>query len=209
MNTVRNRSARVHKGTDNVGRIALFGLLLVLTLLAAATKLIAQDVTGASRGTIRPFVGAYVPTGDQRDFLKDAVLLGAQASWNATDIVALTASFGWASPKDKISAGDQTLDAFQYDLGLELRSPFTTLAGITPFIGAGAGARTYSYRDLNVDSKTNFDGYGALGADVGAGPVALRVEARDYVSRFQPLTGSGSTKTRNDIALLAGVGVRF
>ena len=41
MKTVRYGSARVHKGTDNVGRIALFGLILVLTLLAAATKLIA------------------------------------------------------------------------------------------------------------------------------------------------------------------------
>jgi len=209
MKTVRNGSARVHEGTDNVGRIALLGLILVLTLLVAAAKLVAQDVSGAPRGAIRPFVGAYVPTGDQRDFLKDAVLVGAQASWNATDIVALTGSFGWAPSKDKISAGDQTIDAFQYDLGLELHAPFASLAGTTPFIGVGAGGRTYSYRDLNVDSKANFDGYGAVGLDASAGRLGLRVEARDYVSRFQPLTGSGSTKTRNDLALFAGVGVRF
>jgi len=136
-------------------------------------------------------------------------LVGAQASWNATDLVAFTGSFGWAPSKDKISAGDQKIDAFQYDLGLELRSPFANLAGSTPFIGVGAGGRTYSYRDLNVDSKTNFDGYGAVGVDASAGRIGLRVEARDYVSRFQPITGTGSTKTRNDLALIAGVGVRF
>src|SRR5437773_2004021 len=143
MKTVRNGSARVHEGTDNVGRIALLGLILVLTLIFAAGRLLGQS-PGSSRGAIRPFVGAYVPTGDQRDFLKDAVLVGAQASWNATDLVALTGSFGWAPSKDKISAGDQAIDAFQYDLGLELHSPFAAFGGTTTFIGAGAGRRTYT-----------------------------------------------------------------
>ena len=106
MKTVRRESVQVHEGTDNTGRIALLGLLLVLSLLVAAVQLVAQTAP-TSRGAIRPFVGAYIPTGDQRDFLKDAVL------------------------------------------------------------------------------------------------------ARDYVSRFQPLIGGGSTKTRNDVALFAGVGVRF
>ena len=208
MKTVRKESVQVHEGTDNTGRIALFGLLLVLSLLVAAAKLVAQDAP-TSRGAIRPFVGAYIPTGDQRDFLNDAVLVGAQAAWNATENLSLTGSFGWAPSKDKITAGDQRIDAFQYDAGLEVRPSFASLAGVTPFVGAGAGARTYSYRDLKVDSKTNFDGYGAVGFDASAGPIGLRIEARDYVSRFQPLIGGGSTKTRNDVALMAGVGVRF
>jgi len=208
MKTVRRESVQVHEGTDNTGRIALLGLLLVLSLLVAAVQLVAQTAP-TSRGAIRPFVGAYIPTGDQRDFLKDAVLVGAQAAWNATDNVSLTGAFGWAPSKDKESVGDQKIDAFQYDVGLELRPSFASLAGTTPFLGAGVGGRTYSYRDLNVDSKTNFDGYGALGFDAPAGPIGLRIEARDYVSRFQPLIGGGSTKTRNDVALFAGVGVRF
>ena len=77
MKTVRNTSVQNNEGTDNVGRIAVLGMILVLTLLFAAAKLLALDVSSAPRGAIRPFVGAYVPTGDQRDFLKDAVLVGA------------------------------------------------------------------------------------------------------------------------------------
>src|SRR5438105_1929348 len=179
----------------------------LLAVLASGSK--AQAQHGGLGLEVRPFVGAYIPTGDQRDFLKDAVLVGAQASWNATENLSLIGGFGWAPSKDKISAGDQKIDAFQYDVGLEARPSFASLAGATPFIGAGVGGRTYSYRDLNVDSKTNFDGYGALGFDAAAGPIGLRIEARDYVSRFQPLTGGGSTKTRHDVALLAGVGVRI
>lgn len=209
MTSIRRSSLRVRSNDDGAGRIALIGVLVVLALLVASVKVAAQEIPGASRGTIRPFVGAYIPTGEQRESLKDAVLLGAQASWNVNPGVALTGSFGWAPSKDKVVAGDQTLDAFQYDVGIEARSSSLSNAQISPFIGAGIGGRTYNYRDLDVESKTNFDGYGALGFDVSAGPVALRVEGRDYVSRFQPLTGGGETRTRNDVALLAGVGVRF
>lgn len=209
MTSIRKESTQVHSNDDGSGRVALIGLFIVLALLLASVKLIAQDSPGAARGAIRPFVGAYIPTGDQRDFLKDAVLVGAQASWNATDNLALTTSFGWAPSTDKITAGDQKIDAFQYDLGLEARSSALRLGGVSPFIGAGVGGRTYNYRDLDVDSKSNFDGYGAIGADASLGLVSVRLEGRDYISRFQPLTGTGGTKTRNDVALFAAIGVNF
>jgi hypothetical protein len=48
-----------------------------------------------------------------------------------------------------------------------------------------------------------------VGVDVGVHRVGVRIEARDYVSRFQPLSGGGDTKTRNDIGVFAGLGVRF
>jgi hypothetical protein len=187
-----------------------------LTLAALLTTLVAGSrVEAQSAGLgleLRPFVGAYIPTGDQRDFLKDAVLVGGQASWRVIPAFAITGTFGWSPSKDRITAGDQTLDIFQYDVGAELRAPSLYDAGfltLTPFVGLGVGGRTYSYRDLNVDSKTNFDGYGALGGDIGFGPVALRIEARDYVSQFKPFTGNGDTKTRNDIGIAAGVAYRF
>jgi len=118
-----------------------FGLVTLVALVAFSGRLLAQGSPSVSRGAIRPIFGAYVPTGDQRDFLKDAVLAGAQASLNFGSNFAVTGSFGWAPSKDKITAGDQKIDAYQYDVGLEVRTPESYLGGVTPFVGAGVGGR--------------------------------------------------------------------
>jgi hypothetical protein len=199
-------------------RRAILAALGLGGLLVATASAEAQDEVLATRGAsskfeIRPYVGAYVPTGDQRDLLKDAVLVGAQGSWRAIPRLAVTGTFGWAPSKDRIRPGDETLDVYQYDIGAEARAPSWFSSGswdFTPFVGLGVGGRTYNYRDLdNIDSKTNVAGYGALGGEAGFGRVGLRLEARDYVSRFEPLTGGGDTKTRNDLTFAAGLTVRF
>jgi len=172
----------------------------------------AQAQGGTAGFELRPYVGAYVPTGDQRDLLKDAVLVGAQASWRLTSALAVTGTVGWSPSKDRITPGDQTLDVYQYDIGLEGRlgnGSASTAWSFTPFAGLGIGGRTYNYRDLDVESKTNVAGYGALGGELGVGRWGLRLEARDYVSRFEPLTGSGETKTRNDVTIVTGITLRF
>ena len=171
------------------------------------------DGTVPGRGfEVRPMVGAYVPTGAQRDLLKDAVLVGAQASYSIIPQLAVTGSFGWSPSKDRVTPGDPTLDLYQYDIGAEARGA-GWVKGATwefvPFLGLGVGGRTYHYRDLGVGSTTDVDGYGALGGDLNFGRVGLRVEARDYVSQFKPLTGTGDAKTRNDITLASGLNVRF
>jgi hypothetical protein len=205
--------------TTTLIRRAVLTALGLGGMLVATASAEAQDQVLATRGgasgafEIRPYVGAYVPTGDQRDLLKDAVLVGAQASWRVIPQLALTGTFGWAPSKDRVMAGDQTLDLYQYDIGAEGRAQSWYNAGswdFTPFIGLGIGGRTYNYRDLdNIDSKTNVAGYGALGGEVGFGRLGLRVEGRDYVSRFEPLTGGGDAKTRNDVTVAAGLTVRF
>jgi hypothetical protein len=79
----------------------------------------------------------------------------------------------------------------------------------TPLAGLGIGGRTYKYRDLDVGAKTDVAGYGALGGELGFGRVGVRVEGRDYVSRFKPLTTDGDAKTRNDVTLAAGLTLKF
>jgi hypothetical protein len=189
------------------------GVLLVAAASAEAQDQVLTTLSGASRFEIRPFAGAYIPTGDQRDLLEDAVLVGAQASWRAIPQLAITGTFGWAPSRDRITAGDQKLDVYQYDLGAEARAPSWYNKGswdFTPFVGLGIGGRTYNYRDLDdVDAKTNVAGYGALGGEVGFGRLGLRLEARDYISRFEPLTGGGDARTRNDVTVAAGLTVRF
>jgi hypothetical protein len=201
---------------DIASRVRSAALAAFAVAAFGASTAGAQDVTPLSlRGfELRPYVGAYIPTGDQRDLLEDAVLVGAQASYSFIPQLALTGTFGWSPSKDRITAGDQTLDVFQYDLGLEGRAPawYTSGTGswsFTPFAGLGIGARTYDYRDLDIDSQTNLAGYGALGGELGFGRIGARLEARDYVSRFEPLTGNGDAKTRNDVTLAAGLTVKF
>jgi hypothetical protein len=35
--------------------------------------------------------------------------------------------------------------------------------------------------------------------------VGLRIEARDYVTGYKPLIGSGTADTRNDVVVMAGL----
>jgi len=185
----------------------------VFALSALSTAATAQNavISHSSGFELRPYVGAYIPTGDQRDLLKDAVLVGGQASYRITPNVAVTGTLGWSPSKDRITPGDQKLDVWQYDLGAELRAPSWVSAGaldFTPFVGLGAGARTYDYRDLDVDAKTNFAGYGVLGGELGFGRIGWRLEARDYVSQFKPFDG-GDSKTRNDVTVTTGLTFKF
>jgi hypothetical protein len=104
------------------------------------------------------------------------------------------------------------VDMFRYDAGAELSAPRFYVGNswdFSPFVGVGLGGCTYSYRHLDVSSKTMFEGYGAVGGDIGSGPVALHLEARNYISRFKPLLGTENTSTRNDVSLLAGLVLRF
>jgi hypothetical protein len=204
----------VEDGTMSRTRSSVSHLLgaLALVTLSVASPLAAQSATSGNF-EIRPYVGAYIPTGDQRDLFKDAILVGAQGSYRFTPALALTATVGWSPTEDRLTAGQETVDLLQYDLGAELRAP-SWLQGeswdFSPFFGLGIGGRTYDYRDLdNVDAKTNVAGYGALGGEFGFGRLGLRIEGRDYVSRFEPLTGNGEAKTRNDVAVAAGLTIRF
>jgi hypothetical protein len=184
---------------------------LPVAIVAATLLSTAAGAQSPARLEVRPFVGAFIPTGDQRDFLEDAVLTGAEISLRASRSASITVGLGWSPSKDRITSGSQTIDIYQYDVGVELRpgSSSTDGYGFSPFVGSGIGGRTYNYRDLDIDSGTNFVSYAALGGDIGLGAVSVRVAARDYVSQFKPITGGGDTRTRNDIGIVVGLGYRF
>ena len=197
--------------SSNRARFAAAAVFALSSALSASANAQDQARVGSNGFELRPYAGAYIPTGDQRDLLKDAVIVGGQASYRILPQLAVTGTLGWSPSKDRITPGDQTLDIWQYDVGAELRAPSWFTSGpmdFTPFVGLGAGGRTYNYRDLDVDSKTNVAGYGVLGGELGFGRIGWRVEARDYVSQFKPFTG-GDSKTRNDVTVATGVTLKF
>ncbi len=165
----------------------------------------------ASTWELRATSGGLIPTGAQRNALKDASLSALQLSWLVRPSLALTGTFGWARSRDLLSTDDPKLDVFGYDLGAEVRaSEMSAGKSVTfaPFVGAGAGARSYNYRNLDVDATHNVAAYGAAGGELGIGRVGLRLEVRDYVTGFKPLAGRGVSDTRNDVVLLVGLRIK-
>ncbi len=186
-------------------------LLVITAAVAGFASTVARAEEAPRRFDVAPFVGAYIPTGDQRDLLDDAVSVGLTASYDVLPYVAVLGSFSWAPTQVKGLARDNDLDLFQYDVGVEGHYPFAVTGGWTvqPFLGVGAGARTYSLRDLDVDAETDFAGYVAAGLGVQRGPFTLRVSARDYITAFDGLSGNEDATTRNDLGVFAGIGMRF
>ena len=194
---------------QTISRIAVSVTGALALALAFSTASFAQiKDTSATSLEIRFISGAFVPTGIQRNSLKDAQASAAQLSWVVRPSVAITGTFGWARSRDLHSVDRPKLDAFTTDLGVELRSAqlFThRIVTLNPFAGVGAGVRTYNYPKLDVGATNNLAGYAALGGELGFSRVGLRLEARDYVAGFKPLIGAGKSDARNDLVVMAGV----
>jgi hypothetical protein len=173
--------------------------------LAALSTAAAQEKS-AVRLELRPFAGMYVPAGGMADDFKSSSLFGIQPALELNQNFHVLGTFGWSDARSKIGAltNDQAY-LWQYDLGVEANAFKEIGEGwlFRPFVGAGAGARTYEYKDVGVGNKTCTAGYGALGTEFQKLALALRIESRGYVNCFtQPLTGK--KLTRADMTFAAG-----
>jgi hypothetical protein len=192
---------------------ALNRLVLTAVALLLSSKGVAHAQTPGQKTNaweVRVSGGAFVPTGDQRNVLKNSQLTALQVSRLLHSSLALTGTFSWARSRDLTSIGTPKLDVFTSDLGFEVRpSQWFTGSVVTfdAFAGLGGGARSYNYRKLDVGATHNLAGYGAIGGELGMGRVGLRLEVRDYVTGFKPLVGSGISRTRNDVVYT--VALRF
>jgi hypothetical protein len=217
-------SARASFGATIAAAVAASALTLV------ATRAHAQSAAGMRSGgaahsfEIRPVVGAFLPTGTQRDVLKDAASVGGQLAWHFHENFAVTGSFAWAPSRDRttvfrssalFTGREERVDVYGYDLGVEGRLPIYLAPSwsVAPYVGVGGGARTYDYRDIDrLGAETTPVGYGALGVDVAppTGRIGVRFEARDNVSGFKGLRGEyADRKARNDVQVSGGITVRF
>lgn len=192
-----------------IARFAL-GILGALASLSAATNAAHAQTTVEQKPRWEILVtnGRLVPTGTQRDAIQRGKLTAAQLSYVARPALAITATVGWARSRDNAAIGEPKLDVFTYDVGAEFRSPklfISKAVSLKPFAGAGAGARSYHYRSLDVDATHNLAAYGSAGGELGIRRVRLRLEARDYMSGFKPLNGEGTADTRNDVVVMAGL----
>jgi hypothetical protein len=193
------------------------GLALVVFAAVSAFAIRTQaQVPSQNALHVRPYVGALLTTGNEHDLLKNAVLVGGQASYAFHPNFSLAGSFGWSPSEDKTSALQTKVDLYQYDLGIEGRlSDLTSGSPVVtrPYATLGGGARTYDLRNVpGAGAQTNPLGYAAVGLDLdqAEGRIGLRLEARDNVTWFKGLRGElPDRKARNDLQLAAGVTVGF
>lgn len=185
---------------------ALVATTLTLLAAAAGPATAQEEAAPPSRWEFLLSSGRLVPTGAQRAAIARGGVTSAQLSF-VPGPIAVTATLGWARTRDVALEGRPKLHAFFYDLGAEWRAPRIELGGVAlrTFGAVGVGARTYDYRSRNADATHNLAGFVSAGGELGVGRVRLRLELRDYVTGFKPLGGAGSSETRNDMVLLAGL----
>jgi hypothetical protein len=180
--------------------------LTLAVLLGLAPALGAQSPSRRVTPEVRPLVGAYVPTGSMRDAFEPATMLGAQFGLELSRNFHVLATGTWTQGHNNFDFSTDRVNIWQYDVGVEgnLIRPLGEEWLFRPFLGVGAGGRTYDYRAGGVDTKSCTAGYAALGSEFETGAYALRAEARDYLSCFEsPVTGE--KQTRNDFGLSLGV----
>ena len=187
---------------------AALGTLAVASSLSAQTTESPVMTAKQARWELVVPSGAMIPTGAQREAVKRGNMSAVQITYVAQPSLAIVSTFGWARSKDVATTGNPKLDVFTYDIGGELRAPrwiASETISFAPFAGIGAGGRSYNYRKLDVDATHNLAAYASAGGELGVRRLRLRLEARDYVAGFKPLTGAGESRTGNDIVVMVGL----
>ena len=187
-----------------------------IALAAGAVALIAATATSAHAQTTKEpqpeqktgwgfhvTEGRLVPTGSQRQVLGRANLTAAQVSYVVHPAFALRSTIGWARSRDLTLGGDVKLDLFTYDIGGEVRGGQwggSAKRNFIPFVGGGAGARSYNHRDVEIAATHQATAYVSAGGELGIRRVRVRFDVRDYVSGF-----TSSSRARNDVVVLTSL----
>jgi hypothetical protein len=174
--------------------------------IGAVSSAVAQS-EGSMAVEVRPSVGVWLPTGEQRNDFSASTSFGLQGAVEFSSRVHGVISGSWTRSSSKFASfSNKSAHIWQFDAGAE----YTLVHRLTgdwrfrPFVGAGAGVRTYDYPAAGVGSKGCAAGYGALGTEFQRREVAIRLESRDYLSCFDsPITGV--RRTRNDAVLSFGI----
>ena len=202
------------------------GAMVASSLLASmllATTAGAQTGVGAS---ITPY-GGYLITGNWYDgpigtslSTTNAPMVGGQASVPLIKGIALVGSLAYSSGDLRIGVplfggiNVGTVKTWLYDAGLELGGLVGKKVGIAPFVQLGIGGLTNDIRNTLFNVRASNIAYtGGVGLDVGLTErFALRVQAKDWVSRFNSEDAVGFRAEGNlahNWAVTAGVKLTF
>jgi hypothetical protein len=200
-----------------------FAALTAAALLSLPAVSNAQTGVGAA---ITPYAG-YLVAGNLYDgplgtsiSASNAPMFGAQASIPVSKGIALVGNLAYASGDLQVGlpilGGINVGKArtYLYDAGLELGGLQGKAMGIKPFVQAGIGGMTSEVKNGLVNLKSTNIAYSAgVGVDVGvSNGFALRVQAKDWISRFDSQEAVGVRVDGNlahNWALTAGIKLAF
>jgi hypothetical protein len=140
--------------------------------------------------------------------LDHSVVFGGRAALRFADRFGLGATVLYSPTTATGSAGAATdVDVWAYGLDVSYhmatRSPL-----VQPFLIGGLGAKTYDFDGMDPVHHLMWN-VGA-GVDVALHPRAsLRLEARDYMSLFDPEIAGMDDEIQHDLALSAGLSFRL
>ncbi len=201
------------------------GAVATSLLLLSATNLSAQSTLGQG-GSITPYAG-YLVTGQWYDgpvgtslSTTNAPIVGAQLAIPLVSGLSLVGNVGYASGDVRVGVpiiggvNIGTNNLWVYDAGLELGGMSKSRSGIAPFVQGGVGGLTNNMRNsLFSVNSTNLTYSAGVGVDVGfARNLALRVQAKDYIGRFDSQEAVGVSSRGNlshNWALSAGLKLSF
>lgn len=195
---------------------------LVSTVLLSAPAL-AQTGVGA---TLTPYAG-YLITGNWYDgpvgtnlSATNAPMVGGQGSIPLTKGISLVGNLAYASGDLRIGlpllggVNVGSANIWMYDAGLELGGLAGRSRGIAPFIQGGIGGMTNDIKTGVLSTRATNVAYSAgVGVDIGLSEgFALRVQAKDWISRFNSEDAIGFRAEGNlahNWALTAGARFSF
>ena len=192
--------------SPSAGALAAFVLSLLALLIGPVASHAQSERT--STFAMHVLLGGFVPTGAARGTVSNGYAIGAQIGIGLTPGVATVGTaFATQTKFRAIDVVEVTL--IQYDVGVEFApdAPHDSTHRVIPFVGLGAGGRTYDLRDAGTTTRTYPAAYLGAGAEIRLQRLAFRMEARGYASRLE--AAAGATMTRTDIAGLAGLAVHF
>lgn len=140
--------------------------------------------------------------------LEDAVTFGGRTALRFADRVSIGAGLFY-TPLAYSTTNASDLDGGLYTYGADVAYHATGLSRkVAPFAVIGLGAKTYDFEGAELETDFMWNAGGGL--DVRLNPaLALRLEARDYMSMFDPQTTGIDEELQHDVVLSAGLSFTF
>ena len=199
-----------------------FAVLSTAALFALPAASHAQSIGAA----VTPYAG-YLVAGNLYDgplgtsiSSTNAPMFGAQASIPVSRGVSLVGNLAYAS--GDLQVGLPVLGGinvgstrtYLYDAGVEIGGLAGKVTGVKPFLQGGIGGMTSEVKNGLVNLKSTNIAYSAgVGVDIGVSKgFALRVQAKDWISRFDSQEAVGFKIDGNlahNWALTAGIKLAF